>query len=183
MDEAAKEIQSVAQHYLPDSPHRLALSHHSRFPEPEGWWFKGPSSGLQYATFISATTRGILTTRAHYDICEDLNQPQPTMATLSAAKSGEPKKKMSLLDYHNRKKSSSPVENGTSTAKSSEHKTNGALPAKPPPPKDEGKKEVSRVAAEKPAAPKQPNTPLDRPRPESNGEGYEDQFVRVGDDR
>ncbi|KAL2265564.1 hypothetical protein VTJ83DRAFT_6664 [Remersonia thermophila] len=124
-------------------------------------------AGLQYATFISAAQRGVLITRAAYDICEE----EPVaMATLPVAKGGEPKKKMSLMDYHNKKKSAHPGENGLSAAKA-ELKTNGTGHAKPPlPPKDDGKKEWGKTT-EKPAASRQPDAPLERTRPESNGEG------------
>ncbi|KAL1838887.1 hypothetical protein VTJ49DRAFT_2078 [Mycothermus thermophilus] len=133
---------------------------------PKGWLFDGPSRGLQYATFISAAQRGVLITRAAYDICEE--EPV-TMATLPVAKGGEPRKKMSLMDYHNKKKSASPVENGLSAAKS-ELKTNGTVHAKSLPPKDDGKKDVVKTT-EKSAVSRQSHAPLERTRPESNGEG------------
>jgi hypothetical protein len=170
MDGAAKNAQKVAQHILPERPHHLSLSFDRRFPAPDGFWFPGASGPLQYMTYISAAQRGILTTRAAFEICDE----GPSQMPVKALAKGEVKKKLSLMDYHNRKKSASPVENG-GPAKT-EVKTNGALPPKPLPlPKDSIKKEeaMSREetkAAEKSNGSRQADTRPERARPETNGE-------------
>lgn len=172
MDGAAKNAQKVAQHILPERPHHLSLSFDRRFPAPDGFWFTGASGPLQYMTYISAAQRGILTTRAAFEICDEV--VPPPMSTKILAK-GEVKKKLSLMDYQNKKKSASPVENGGSVK--TEARTNGTLPAKPPPPKDGFKKEdlakkEDGKAAERPNDPRQADTRSEKPRPETNGERY-----------
>jgi hypothetical protein len=102
-------------------------------------------------TYISAAQRGILTTRAAFEISDE---PPPPMPTKVLAK-GEGKKKLSLSDYQNRKKSASPVENGMPAK--GEVKTNGTVHAKPLPPKEDIKRTDARS---------------ERPRAEMNGERY-----------
>lgn len=168
MDGAAKIAQNVAQRILPDRPHHLSLSFDRQYPRPDGWWFTGPSAPLQYMTYISAAQRGILTTRAAFEICDE----PPEMPAKPLAK-GEAKKKLSLMDYRNRKKSESPVENGTQAK--IESKTNGTVHARPVPSKD-GTREDVRVV-EKTAASRQVDTRPEKPRSDMNGERYEEQAV------
>ncbi|KAK4155227.1 hypothetical protein C8A00DRAFT_13719 [Chaetomidium leptoderma] len=173
MDGAAKNAQKVAQRILPDRPHHLSLSFDRRYPESEGWWFTGASAPLQYMTYISAAQRGILTTRASFEICEELPPPMPTKVPAK----GEAKKKLSLMDYQNRKKSASPVENGVPTK--TDAKANGTVHAKPLPPKNDIKKEDVKVVVEKSKAPRQADARLEKPRPEMNGERYVEQTDRL----
>ncbi|SPQ27456.1 933cf3f1-3745-4207-b88e-54f7431a3d76 [Thermothielavioides terrestris] len=162
MDGAAKDAEKLAQRILPDRPYHLSLSFDRQFPRPDGWWFTGPSAPLQYMTYISAAQRGILTTRAAFEICDEPDQ----MPAKILAK-GEARKKLSLMDYHNRKKSESPVAN-ESPAKV-EAKTNGTAPAKRPPSKEHPSREDVR-AAEKTETPRQRDTRLEKPPSGTNGE-------------
>lgn len=163
MDGAAKNAQKVAQQILPERPHHLSLSFDRRFPNPDGFWFTGPSAALQYMTYISAAQRGILMTRAAFEICEELPPPMP----IKVLAKGEAKKKLSLMDYHNRKTSASPIENGSSAK--AETKTNGTVHAKPPLAKDIIKKEEVKPV-EKLNGMRQWDTRPEKPRPETNGE-------------
>ncbi|KAL2171643.1 hypothetical protein VTG60DRAFT_2211 [Thermothelomyces hinnuleus] len=160
MDGAEENAHDVAQQILPESPHHLSLSFDRRFPRPDAWTFSGPSSSLQYMTYISAAQRGILTTRAAFEISDET--PPPPMPVKALAK-GEPRKKLSLMDYQNRKKSASPVENGLPTR--TESRTNGAVTARSLPSKDDV------TAGEKTHAPPRPaNAGPEKPRAEVNGE-------------
>ena len=166
MDGAAKNADKVAQRILPDRPHHLSLSFDSQFPKPGGWWFTGASAPLQYMTYISDAQRGILLTRAAFEISEG----PPSMATKVIAK-GEVKKKLSLMDYQNKKKSASPTENERSGK--AEARTNGTVHAKPLPPKEDIKREGGNVrAVEKSHAARQSDTRSEKPRQELNGERY-----------
>ncbi len=171
MDGAANNAYEVAQHILPERPHHLSLSFDRRFPAPPAWWFTGASGALQYMTYISAAQRGILTTRASFEICEEPPAPMPAQVLAK----GEAKKKLSLLDYQNRKKSASPIENGTQvkTEPKTEPKTNGStVYAKPLAQKDGVKKEDVK-ATDKPSNPqRQADTRPEKPRPATNGERY-----------
>ncbi|KAL2129354.1 hypothetical protein VTI74DRAFT_7915 [Chaetomium olivicolor] len=164
MDGAERSADKVAQQILPTQPHHLSLSIDRRFPESNGWWYQGPSGALQHATYVSAAQRGVLLTRAGFEI---VDKPQQPMATKLLANKGEIKKKMSLMDYRNKKKSASPVENGPSARP--ESKTNGTLPAKPPPPNDGDNTEDAK-AVQKSQALRQVDAPSEKPRPETNGE-------------
>ena len=181
MDGAAKNAQKVAQHILPERPHHLSLSFDRRFSAPDGFWFPGASGPLQYMTYISAAQRGILMTRAAFEICDEA---PPQMPTKVLAK-GEVKKKLSLMDYQNRKKSVSPVENG-GPAKT-EVKTNGTLPAKPLPlskdgiKKEDGIKREDTKVVEKPNGLRQWDTRPEKVRPETNGERYVEPMGRPQD--
>ncbi|KAK4120799.1 hypothetical protein N657DRAFT_579148 [Parathielavia appendiculata] len=155
MDGAAKIAHNEAQRILPDNPHHLSLSFDRRFPNPDTWWFTGRSGPLQYMTYLSAGQRGILTTRAAFDISDEL---PPPMSTKVLAKS-EGKKKLSLSDYQNRKKSASPVENGT--AAKVEAKPNGIVHAKPAPSREDSKRTDAR---------------LEKPRVDINGESRSKTF-------
>jgi hypothetical protein len=163
MDGAAKNADKVAKSTLPDRPHHLSLSFDRRFPRPDGWWFTGPSAPLQYPTYISAAHRGILTTRAAFEICDE----PPAMPVKVLAK-GEARKKLSLTDYQNRKKSESPVEIGT-LAKA-EPKTNGTVHAKAVPPTDNTREDAKATARSQPA--RQADIRAEKLRPEMNGERY-----------
>ncbi|KAK3304399.1 uncharacterized protein B0T15DRAFT_400579 [Chaetomium strumarium] len=168
MDGAAKDAERIAKQYLPERPHHLSLFFDRRFPRPDGWSFLGPnhplqpSDPLQYTTYLSTVQRGILITRAAFEICDE----PPLMPTKVVAK-GEVRKKLSLTDYHKRKKSESPVENGVSAKPDA--KANGTVPNKPPPPKGSTETGDGRAVG-KPHAPVQANTRPDRPRPDTNGD-------------
>jgi hypothetical protein len=166
MDGAENDANIVAKHILPEPPHHLSLYFDRRFPKPDDWWFRGASGALQYMTYISAGERGLLTTRAAFTWDEP--PPPPPMSTKLLAK-GDVKKKLSLMDYRNRIKSASPVENGMSSKP--EEKINGTVHAKPLPPRDDTKKDAMR-AVENTSAPRQRDAPPEKPRSEMNGERY-----------
>jgi hypothetical protein len=166
MDGAENDADIVAKHILPEPPHHLSLYFDRRFPKPDDWWFRGASGALQYMTYISAGERGLLTTRAAFETCEE--PPPPPMSTKLLAK-GDVKKKLSLMDYRNRIKSASPVENGMPSK--AEEKINGTVHAKPLPPRDDTKKDAVR-AVENTSAPRQRDAPSEKPRSEMNGERY-----------
>lgn len=172
MDGAARNAYKVAQHLLPERPHRLSLSLSRRFPQPDGWWFSDASAPLQYMTNISDADRGILFTRAAFEICEEPHE----MATKVVAK-GDVKKKLSLMDYQNKKKSASPREN--ESAVKAEARTNGTVQAKAPLPKD-GVKRGDVKAAEKSHAPRHADPGPEKPRPAPNGERYVKQTSGIG---
>ena len=108
-------------------------------------------------------------TRAGFEITDELPPPMPVKILAK----GEAKKKLSLMDYQNRKKSASPVENGM-TART-ETKTNGTVHAKPLPPKDDVRRDGSVKVAEKINASRQPDARPEKPRSETNGDRYVDQ--------
>lgn len=107
MDGAARRADGVARRVLPERPHHLCIDPKRRYPNPSGYWFSGPSAGLQYMTYLSDADRGVLLTRPFFEIHDEPDVPKP----LKAAARGEAKKKMSFKDYQNRKKSTSPADN------------------------------------------------------------------------
>lgn len=169
MDGAAKNADKVAKQILPDRPHHLSVSFDRKFPKPESWWFTGKSAPLQYMTYISDAERGILSTRAAFEICEE----PPQMPTKVLAK-GEVKKKLSLMDYQNKKKSASPTADNGLAAKV-EAKTNGALyPKTIQPPKDEIKRGDVK-AVEKTYAAGTAEMRSEKPKQDLNGDRYGNQ--------
>ncbi|KAL2018646.1 hypothetical protein VTK56DRAFT_549 [Thermocarpiscus australiensis] len=172
MDGAAKNADKVAQSMLPDRPHHLSLSLDARFPKPDGWWFNGASGPLQYMTYISDAHRGVLLTRAAYEICDE---PPPTPAKVLAK--GMAKKKLSLLDYQNRKKSASPTGNDESeSAVKAKAQTNGTAHAdRRPPPKDDVKKGDVKAPEKPHAPPPQGGSRPEKLRPEPNGQRHVEQ--------
>lgn len=166
MDGAAKNADRVAQRILPDRPHHLALSLERRYPKPDGWGFVGASSPLQYMTYISDAERGILFTRAAFEICQE---PPPPMPAKVLAK-GEVKKKLSLMDYQNKKKSVSPAEN-EATGKAAEARTNGTAAPKSVPPKEDVKRRDVKTA-ESSHGPRQPDARPEKSHQQVNGERY-----------
>jgi hypothetical protein len=178
MDGAAKDADKVAQSILPDRPHHLSLSLERRFPKPDGWWFSGASAPLQYMTYLSDAQRGVLLTRAVFNICEE----PPQMASKVVAK-GEVKKKLSLIDYQNKKKSASPSERELAVRQ--DGRTNGSLHAPPALPKDDSRKADAKTSdkshAQRPPDPRPEITrPEEKPRPELNGQRYVEERAGLG---
>lgn len=169
MDGAETDADIVAKHILPEPPHHLSLSIDGRFPKPDDWWFRGTSGALQYMTYISAGQRGLLTTRAAFETCDEPPPPPPPPMSTKLLAKGEVKKKLSLMDYRNKIKSASPVENGMPNK--AEEKMNGTVHAKPLPPKDETKRDAVK-AVENTSAPRPRDAPSEKPRSELNGERY-----------
>jgi hypothetical protein len=105
MEREAKRIETISQKYLPNSPYHLSDSTTRRYPSPVGVWFDGPSSRLQYMTYLSDADRGILFTRASFDILVDPSTPAQSSA-LNATPKGESKKavnKIAFKDYQRKK--------------------------------------------------------------------------------
>ncbi|KAM4059919.1 hypothetical protein HRG_002462 [Hirsutella rhossiliensis] len=155
MDAAAKTVESLSQHILPEKPHHLSYNPHWRYrPRPDDA-AHGSRSGtrfeewhntrLQYMTLVSHADRGTLLTRSYYDMREEPPKPVPREVSALAKAGGDKKKKLSLSDYKNKK-------------------TGAASSASPPEPAIAKRKEGDRLLAG-PAAP-----PLDAvagPRPTS----------------
>jgi len=187
MDGAKKNAEYVAQHLLPDRPYHLSLHHDRRYPKPEGFWFTGPSAALQYQTYLSDADRGVLFTLPPWAISEESSQTMP-IAKSSESK-GEAKKKLSVKEHLNRKKSpQSPLDNdllpsGNKVVDGSSRTTNGngsAVHARPVPPpsttREPPKKDVAKSTADKSDA-RRPDSRNEKPRPEVNGERYDDNFL------
>lgn len=113
MEAAAKSIELLTQHHLPEKPHQLAYSQDWRLrptTEPENprrieEWH---NSRVQYMTFLSHADRGLLLTRSYYDLREDpTNANTPDTSIIANSKPAGEKKKLSLSDYKNKKTSSS----------------------------------------------------------------------------
>lgn len=105
MEGAAKKIESLVSAYLPDRPHHLSLSPNTRYPLPpnDKRLEEQAIPHLQYMTFLHDVDRGILLTRAYFDIRkEEENAPSPPKP--SRADPNKPVTKLSLKDYKNRKK-------------------------------------------------------------------------------
>ncbi|KAI5918957.1 hypothetical protein F4810DRAFT_714933 [Camillea tinctor] len=106
MEEATKSIKSLAKDILPIKAHYLSLSATRRYqPHPDDKRLDEQDiRPLQYTTFLSDADRGVLLTRAYFDVREDPippnHAPTPTPLRIDPNK---PKKKVSLKDYKNRK--------------------------------------------------------------------------------
>jgi len=167
MDGAAKSIDIVAKRILPHNPHHLSLSLGRKFPKPDGFWFDGASSPLQYLTFVSDADRGILITRPSYDICEEPESAPLPMPVKVLAK-GEVKKKLSIKDYQKKKNNSASPTDIDPTVKSDARPNGGPAPAKAP--KEEERKENAKPT-EKHEMRHETQRP-EKPRGELNGERY-----------
>ncbi|KAF4582068.1 hypothetical protein GQ602_006692 [Ophiocordyceps camponoti-floridani] len=96
MDAAAKTVQSLSQHILPERPHHLSYSPHWRYRDVGASRFEEwHNTRLQYMTLVSQADRGFLLTRSHYDMREE--PPKPVLPPV------DKKKKLSLTDYKNKK--------------------------------------------------------------------------------
>ncbi|RDA83414.1 hypothetical protein CP532_4823 [Ophiocordyceps camponoti-leonardi (nom. inval.)] len=101
MDAAAKTVQFLSQHILPERPHHLSNSPSWRYRDTGSSRFEEwQNNRLQYMTLVSQADRGFLLTRSHYDMREE--PPKPIPRALAAA-GGDKKKKLSLSDYKNKK--------------------------------------------------------------------------------
>ncbi|KAK4095110.1 hypothetical protein Purlil1_806 [Purpureocillium lilacinum] len=110
MDAAAKTVESLSEHILPEKPHHLSYHTNWRYrvrpddpapgsrPRFEEWH----NTRLQYMTLVSQADRGTLMTRSYYDMREEPPKPVPREVSALAA-GGDKKKKLSLSDYKNKK--------------------------------------------------------------------------------
>lgn len=102
-----KEVRQLADKILPPHPHHLTAHMYRKYPVPDAFFFTGPSERLQYMTYFSDADRGFLTTVPSYEIMDSPEHAAPVKTVVRP----EARKKMSIKDYQNRKKSNSP--NGT----------------------------------------------------------------------
>ncbi|CAJ2510980.1 Uu.00g066050.m01.CDS01 [Anthostomella pinea] len=108
MEEAAKSIEILTKHYLPfQSPYCLSLSTTRRYrPHPDEKRLEEQDvRPLQYTTFLNPEAdRGVLITRAHFDVREDPTRVNNAPTTTPLRNDpNKVKKKVSLKDYKNRK--------------------------------------------------------------------------------
>ncbi|KAJ2896342.1 hypothetical protein MKZ38_005606 [Zalerion maritima] len=103
MEAAEKNIKILAEKVLPQRPHQLNLSMTRRYrvPQHSEEYEEQKIRPLQYMTFVSEADRGVLYTRAYYDVREEDAPVATPKSSLLAAP--EPKKKLSLKDYKNKK--------------------------------------------------------------------------------
>ncbi|KAI1210589.1 uncharacterized protein F4807DRAFT_52798 [Annulohypoxylon truncatum] len=109
MEEATKTIETLVKNILPFKAHYLSLDTTRRYREQtdEKGLEEEIIRPLQYTTFISDAERGILLTRAYFDVREEPVNSANATDTPTPKKSdpNKPKTKLSLKDYKNRKKS------------------------------------------------------------------------------
>lgn len=161
MDGARKKVRKLAQHFLPERPHHLALSPTERYPEPTTFWQH--NSRLQYSTYLSDADRGVLLTRPYYDI-----RQEPESATASnndsahAGNRPEMKKavtKMSFKDYQNKQKklSESPPDSGASAPRATDAKSQSgeSKPSRDGPRREELSSKASGHRQDSKVAPRQ----------------------------
>ncbi|KAI2632431.1 hypothetical protein GGR54DRAFT_583438 [Hypoxylon sp. NC1633] len=109
MEEATKTIKTLSKNILPFKAHCLSLepTRRYRIHPDEKRLEEQDIRPLQYSTFLSDADRGILLTRAYFDVREEPAKPVNAANTLTLRNSDptKPRTKLSLKDYKNRKKS------------------------------------------------------------------------------
>lgn len=120
--ETEMEVRQLADKVLPPQPHHLTAHMHRKYPVPDAFFFTGQSARLQYMTYLSDADRGFLTTVPSYEI---MDEPEPA-APVKTAVRPEAKKKMSIKDYQNRKKSHSPGDTTGTDPEAGAESTQGA---------------------------------------------------------
>ncbi|KAI0884749.1 uncharacterized protein GGS22DRAFT_146568 [Annulohypoxylon maeteangense] len=109
MEEATKTIETLVKNILPFKAHYLSLDTTRRYREQtdDKRLEEQVIRPLQYTTFISDAERGILLTRAYFDVREEPVNPANATDTPTPKKTdpNKPKTKLSLKDYKNKKKS------------------------------------------------------------------------------
>ncbi|KAI1764307.1 hypothetical protein GGR53DRAFT_494144 [Hypoxylon sp. FL1150] len=108
MEEATKTIDTLVKNILPVKAHYLSLdTRRYRQHVDEKHLEEDVIRPLQYTTFVSDAERGILLTRAYFDVREEPANPTNATSTPLPRKTdpNKPKTKLSLKDYKNRKKS------------------------------------------------------------------------------
>lgn len=180
MEEAVHWIKDLGKHHLPHRPHVLAARPDTRYrPSNRHLLEEQELVPLQFMTNTSDADRGILLTRAYFDIHEEPVAPK-NHATIAAARSDPNKSitKLSFKDYKNRKKESTPPTGGPAVMSAAKpapptSATPKELPSlkKPPPPpvKDMGtpkEKEVKKGSDTKPESggPRNPTVASSLPR-------------------
>ncbi|KAI0831576.1 hypothetical protein F5Y06DRAFT_200663 [Hypoxylon sp. FL0890] len=130
MEQATKTIEKLVKNILPPQPHFLSLDTTRRYrPHADDKRLEEQDiRHLQYSTFLSDADRGILLTRAYFDVREEPVNPTNAIDTPTPRRSdpNKPKTKLSLKDYKNRKKSP----DGEEPPKSSAQPTKVNAPSK-----------------------------------------------------
>lgn len=113
MEEATKTIDTLVKNILPFKAHYLSLDTSRRYPPhaDDKRLEEQDIRPLQYTTFVSDADRGIILTRAYFDIREETATPANATSTPTPRRNdpnNKPKTKLSLKDYKNRKKSPGP---------------------------------------------------------------------------
>ncbi|KAI1403807.1 hypothetical protein F4819DRAFT_191992 [Hypoxylon fuscum] len=110
MEEATKTIEALVKNVLPPKAHYLSSSEYPtrRFPPPvdDKRLEEQDTRQLQYTTFVGDADRGVLLTRAYFDVRQDPVDSTNAIIAPIIRKSdpNKPKTKLSLKDYKNRKK-------------------------------------------------------------------------------
>ncbi|KAI4869046.1 hypothetical protein F4820DRAFT_60188 [Hypoxylon rubiginosum] len=108
MEEATKTIDTLVKNILPFKAHYLSVdTRRFRQHVDEKRLEEQEIRQLQYTTFVSDAERGILLTRAYFDVREEPTNPTNATNTPLPRKTdpNKPKTKLSFKDYKNRKKS------------------------------------------------------------------------------
>ncbi|KAI1381487.1 hypothetical protein F4677DRAFT_440702 [Hypoxylon crocopeplum] len=109
MEEATKTIDTLVKNILPFKAHYLSLDTTRRYrPHVDDKRLEEQDiRPLQYTTFVSDAERGILLTRAYFDVREEPANPINATDTPTPRNNdpNKPKTKLSLKDYKNRKRS------------------------------------------------------------------------------
>ncbi|KAI1388355.1 uncharacterized protein F4822DRAFT_402589 [Hypoxylon trugodes] len=132
MEEATQTIKQILNK-LPYHQHYLSLDTTRRYrpqPEDENRLEEQAFRPLQYSTFVSDADRGILITRAYFDVREEPANPANASDSPAPKKSdpNKPKTKLSLKDYKNKNKTKTPE--GEEPPKSAAQPTKANAPAK-----------------------------------------------------
>jgi hypothetical protein len=121
--EAERKVRIVADKILPPRPHHLTVTPNRKYPPQDGFGFTGLSARLQYMTFLSEADRGLLMTVPYFEIMDEPEFAPPVKTVLRT----EAKKKMSIKDYQNRKKSNSPTDATNNESSASADAKQGAV--------------------------------------------------------
>jgi hypothetical protein len=165
--ETETEVRQLVDKILPPQPHHLTVHMHRKYPVPDAFFFTGQSARLQYMTYLSDADRGFLTTVPSYEI---MDEPEPAPPVKTAVRP-EVKKKMSIKDYQNRKKSNSPGDTtGIDASAGAEAKHGAEADTAAPTEKEENKRKPGAEQRAKETVEVQPNGRTGDRRPEQNAD-------------
>lgn len=129
MEGTAKSLGSLINAYLPGHPHHLSISSTAQYAIPVKVCRPEEDiiTELQYMTYLHDVDRGVLFTRAGFDI---IKEPEPEYKNAPVSQtprtdSNKPVTKLSLKDYKNRKLPSASAE-GETPKKSASSLSNSA---------------------------------------------------------
>ncbi|KAK8086246.1 hypothetical protein PG994_001220 [Apiospora phragmitis] len=178
MEGTAKSIGTLINAYLPGHPHHLSISATAQYALPAN--NSRPDEDiitqLQYMTYLHDVDRGVLFTRAEYDIIKEpeLEYKNALAAQTPRTDPNKPVTKLSLKDYKNRKHQSASAEGETPkksatslpnsvTAKQSASEQAPAHKKQPEPPLPP-KPDIKRPRSPSPEKKKRPSDALDSDR-------------------